>query len=321
VSVVRTVLGDVDAATLGFCSAHDHVLIGDGIGARTNPDLLIDDVDAAVVEVEAFMAAGGRAMVDAMPLDCGRDPAGLVEVSRRTGAQIVATTGFHTPHYYEANHWSTQLPVGTIADLLVAEVTEGMDRFSHGGPVVSRLAARAGLVKVASERDRIAAVTDKLIDAAAQCHLRTGVAILTHMEHGTMGVEQVERLGRLGVAPDAILLSHVDRNHDEGYQKELAATGAYLVYDGPTRAKYHSPEFVAGLIAIAADAGAEERVLLGMDLALRSYRVGYGGAPGMGFLPGVFVGVLRAQGFTDDTIDRFTRFNPSTALSLRDVAA
>ncbi|MBA2607936.1 MAG: phosphotriesterase-related protein, partial [Actinobacteria bacterium] len=45
--VVRTVLGDVDPSALGFCSAHDHVLIGDGLGARANPDLLIDDLDAA----------------------------------------------------------------------------------------------------------------------------------------------------------------------------------------------------------------------------------------------------------------------------------
>lgn len=316
-AVVRTVLGDIDAASLGFCSAHDHVLIGDGLGARLNPDLLIDDRHAAEVEVAAFAAAGGRAMVDAMPLDCGRDPEGLVTVSERTGVHIVATTGFHTPHYYETTHWSTRASVDAIADLLVAEVDEGMDRGSYGGPIVERIAARAGLVKVASEKQRIAAVTDKLLEAAAQCHHRTGVAVLTHMEHGTMGLEQVDRLGRFGVAPEAILLSHVDRNHDEAYLKDLAGTGAYLVFDGPSRSKYHSPDFVAGMIELACDAGARDRVLLGMDLALRSYRVGYGGAPGMGFLPGTFVEVLTRRGLPPDSIDAFTRRNPAAALALR----
>lgn len=318
--VVRTVLGDVDAAELGFCSSHDHVLIGDGLGARTNPDLLIDDVDAAVQELSLFRDAGGRTMVDAMPLDCGRDPAGLVEVSRRTGVHIVATTGFHTPMYYESRHWSTQLTADTIAVLLVAEVEEGMDRFSYGGPQVDRLDARAGLVKVASERGRIAAVTEKLLDAAAQCSLRTGAPILTHTEHGTMGTHQVQLLTELGVAPDAILISHVDRNHDRGYHAELAASGAWLVYDGPSRAKYHTPQEVADLIAVACEAGAEERVLLGMDLALRSYRVSYGGSPGMSFLPDVFVTVLRERGFSPATIERFGCDNPSRALSLKEAA-
>jgi phosphotriesterase-related protein len=319
-ATVRTVLGDVDASTLGFVSSHDHVLIGDGLGARTNPDLLIDDVDAAVQELTLFKEAGGRTIVDAMPLDCGRDPVGLVEVSRRTGVHIVATTGFHTPMYYESRHWSTQLSAEAIAVLLVAEVEEGMDRFSYGGPHIDRLPARAGLVKVASERGRIASVTEKLLDAVAQCSLRTGSPILTHTEHGTMGLHQVQMLTDLGVRPDAILISHMDRNHDRGYHAELAATGAWLVYDGPSRAKYHTPGEVADLIAVACDAGAERRVLLGMDLALRSYRVSYGGSPGMGFLPKVFLDVLRERGFSQASVERFGCENPGRALSLRAVA-
>lgn len=316
----RTVLGDVDVLELGFCSSHDHVLIGDGLGARANPDLLIDDLDEAVAEVTAFQEAGGRTLVDAMPLDCGRAPAGLVEVSRRTGVNIIATTGFHTPKYYEDRHWSTSLPVDVIADLLVAEVEQGMDRQSYGGPVIDRLEAKAGLVKVASERDRIGPVTVRLIEAVAECHRRTGVPVLTHTEHGTMGLQQVELLTGLGVPADAILLSHVDRNHDRGYHAELASSGAYLVYDGPSRTKYHPPSLVADLIALACEAGAEKQVLLGMDLALRSYRVSCGGSPGMGFLPSTFRSVLRERGHTEAAIERFGIHNPGQALSMRRAA-
>lgn len=318
--IVRTVLGDLDPLELGFCSSHDHVLIGDGLGARGNPDLLIADLDEAVAEVASYRAAGGGTLVDAMPLDCGRDPLGLVDVSSRTGVHVIATTGFHTPHYYEAAHWSTSVPVPIIADLLVAEVVVGMDRYSYGGPVVERIAARAGLCKVASERDRIGPVTRRLVEAVAECHVRTGVPVLTHMEHGTMGLQQVELLTSLGVPADAVLLSHVDRNHDRGYHAELAASGAYLVYDGPSRAKYHSPELVAELIAVACDAGAGKHVLLGMDLALRSYRTSCGGYPGLGFLPTTFVQVLRDQGHPDEAVERFTVGNPSQALSMRPAA-
>ena len=139
--MIRTVLGDVAPDDLGLCHAHDHVLIGDGLGARREPDLLIDDVELAVDEVQSFRKAGGGTLVDAMPLDCGRDPEGLVEVSRRTGVHIVATTGFHTSGYYEARHWSACLDASAVADLLCAEVTDGMDRHSYGGPLPERLAA------------------------------------------------------------------------------------------------------------------------------------------------------------------------------------
>lgn len=315
--MIRTVLGDIEPADAGFCSAHDHVLIAEGVGTLRNPDLRIDGVDEAVEEVGAFQRAGGGTIVDAMPVDSGRDPAGLVEVSRRTGVHVVATTGFHKPEYYEDRHWSRAVAADALADLLAAEVTDGMDRWSYGGPVVERLAARAGLVKVATDGDGLTPLAERRMDVAAEVHLRTGAPVLTHTEHGALAVEQMAALTARGVRPDAVLVSHVDRNHDAGFHAELSATGCYLVYDGPSRAKYHQPEQVAELIGAAVEAGAGDRVVLGMDLALRSYRTSYGGGPGLAWLPGQFIPLLRRCGFDDDDVRRFGWTNPARALSLR----
>lgn len=315
--MIRTVLGDIEPDELGFCDAHDHVLIRGGVGVVKNPDLDVSDRDVATSELRAFRDGGGGAMVDCMPVDAGRDPAGLVDVSRATGVHIVATTGFHTPHYYTDAHWSYQYDEERIVELLVAEIVEGMDRGSYGGPHVDRLDARAGVVKVGTELNRIAPVSRKLMAAAAACHHRTGVPVLTHTEKGTMALEQVELLSSLGVSPDRILLSHVDRKVDAGLHAELAQCGAYLIYDGPSRTKYHTVEQVVELIRVAADNGAAERVLLGLDLAERPYRVGYGGGPGFGFLLDEFVPMLRASGFEDEVIQAFGVANPAAALSMR----
>jgi predicted metal-dependent phosphotriesterase family hydrolase len=315
--VIRTILGDIEASAAGFCSAHDHVLIGDGIGTLRTPDLLIDDVDAAIDEIDEYRRSGGGTIVDAMPVDCGRDPVGLAEVSRRTGVHIVATTGFHKPEYYEAGHWSRSLSDDVIVDLLVSEIVDGMDRWSYGGPVVERLPARAGLVKVATDADGLTPLAKSRMAVAAAVHHRTGVPVLTHTEHGALAVEQVETLAAHGVSPDAVLVSHVDRNHDTGLHRALAATGCYVVYDGPSRSKYHEPEDVAGLIGAAVEAGGADRVLLGMDLALRPYRTSYGGSPGLGWLPGSFVPLLRRCGFSDEDVWRFGWGNPGRALSMR----
>lgn len=315
--MIRTVLGDIDPGTAGFCSAHDHVLIADGIGTLRAPDIRIDGLEEAVDEVAGFGQAGGGTLVDAMPVDCGRDPAGLVEVSRRTGVNVVASTGFHKPEYYEERHWSKVLDDEALVDLLVAEVADGMDRHSYGGPVVHRLEARAGLVKVATDGDGMTPLAKSRMAVAAEVHRRTGVPVLTHTEHGALALEQVEALTGGGVPLDAVLVSHVDRNADRGFHAEMGAVGCYLIYDGPSRSKYHTPEDVAELMAVAASAGGGERILLGMDLALRSYRTSYGGAPGLAWLPGEFVPLLTRCGFDTGDVRRFGWTNPAAALSLR----
>ncbi|MHB8342385.1 MAG: phosphotriesterase family protein [Mycobacteriales bacterium] len=315
--MIRTVLGDIEPAQLGACHAHDHVLIGDGVGARQNPNLLIDDVERAVAEVELFAAAGGGALVDAMPLDSGRDPIGLVEVSRRTGVHIVATTGFHTAGYYVRDHWLLTIPMEQLVDLVCAEVTVGLDRYSYSGPVIDRMAARAGLVKAATGADGLDGRARRLLDLAAEVHLRTGAPVLTHTEHGQLALEQLDRLLGRGVPPEAVLISHVDRRHDTGFHAELAQCGAYLVYDGPSRTKYHQPELVIKLIDVTCQAGGAQRILLGLDLALRSYRRSYGGGPGLGYLLESFLPLLVQAGFEARLVDGFVVANPARALSLR----
>lgn len=319
--MIRTVLGDIRAEDLGFCHAHEHVLIRPSIGTRDNPDLLIDDVEAAVNEVGLFRDAGGSTLVDTMPLDCGRDPTGLVEVSRRTGVHIVATTGFHTPRYYEPGHWREDLAVDRIAEVLIEEITVGMDQRSHGGPYPDRLGARAGVLKVGTDDRGVDDLARRLMAAVGEAHRRTGAPILTHTERGRHGLDQIACFRSLGIDPSAVLVSHVDRNLDKGEHRELAATGAYLVYDGLSRMQYHSIEEVIELIGLVIDAGAEDRVLLGMDLALRSYRISTGGSPGLGFVLDRFLPALRAAGFTERQVRKLGWENPACALTFARVAS
>jgi predicted metal-dependent phosphotriesterase family hydrolase len=51
--LIRTVLGDVSAAELGVCDAHDHLFFRSAQLAGQE----LDDVDAAVAELRAFAAA------------------------------------------------------------------------------------------------------------------------------------------------------------------------------------------------------------------------------------------------------------------------
>lgn len=96
-SFVRTVLGDIPAATLGVCYAHEHVIIDRSFTTYANPDFLLDNVELATRELSAFHAAGGGAMIDSMPCDCGRNVIKLAELSRRSGVHLVCPTNRAPP--------------------------------------------------------------------------------------------------------------------------------------------------------------------------------------------------------------------------------
>lgn len=316
-SIVRTVLGDVAPGDLGITYAHEHLVLHNALIAAAFGHILLDDVDLAVAEAGACVAAGVRTMVDAMPCAAGRDVLRLAEISRRTGANVVAVTGLHHPRYYGPQHWTGRVEAEELGRLFVEDLVIGVDAFDYTGPVVRRTGHRAGMIKVATggtsltDRDRL------LLEAAALAHHATGAPILTHCEHGTGGLEQVAALERLGVPADALLLSHVDKVIDLGHHRELAASGAWLLYDQAVR--QHAQDRPATALLVAGMLDHLDQVLLGTDGARRDLWTAYGGAPGLAWLAASFPARLRAEGLDDGHLRRLFVDNPARALVWRPV--
>jgi phosphotriesterase-related protein len=309
-------MGDIPVDKLGIVYAHEHLIIQGGLGVMKNSDLRLDSADKAVAEMGECQRLGAQTFIDFMPLDSGRHPQALIDLARRTNAHIIATTGFHKPMYYDDLHWIYHYSVEQIAELIVQECEVGMDRHSYNGPLVERLPAKAGVIKGASDYNVISKVSRKLFEAAAIAHLRTGVPIATHTEHGTCGLEQLELLMKLGVDPQHVIICHMDRNPDIILHQELASAGCYLEYDNATRIKYHPDSVTVQLILDMIERGHENRILLGTDFALRSYWKAYGGGPGMAHLLDYFIPRLRKQGVSDEIIGKFLQQNPQRAYAL-----
>lgn len=316
-AVVRTVLGDVDAGELGVSYAHEHLVLDSPLIAAAFPHILLDDLPAAVAEVAAAAAVGVRTMVDAMPCSAGRDAVRLAAISMSTRVNVVSATGLHHERYYGPRHWSAQVSADELADLFIADIAEGIDRFDYTSPLVERTAHRAGVIKVATgqgaptDRDR------RLFRAAAAAHAATGAPILTHCEHGRGGLEQLALLDALGVPADAVLLSHVDKVPDAGYHRSLAEAGAWLVYDQALRQADRHPGDPAELLAMHAENGTLDRVLLGTDAARRDLWTSLGGGPGLAWLYEGFAARLRGLGLTEEHLDRLFVRAPAEALALR----
>jgi phosphotriesterase-related protein len=313
-SVVRTVLGDLDPADLGLTYAHEHVIIAGGKPVEMSPDFLLDDIDKAVEELTAAKALGLGAVVDAMPADCGRDVVALAEVSRRSGIHVIAPTGLHHERFYDARHWSARATLEELAALFVADIDTGIDAEDYGGPIVRRTSHRAGVIKVGgsgafpTERDR------RVFTAAAVAHRQTGCPILTHCEAGTSGLEQVSLLVDAGADPAHIVLSHVDKVVDRAYHRELAGTGAVLEYDGAFRWQ-DEPNGTLRLLGWMSEDGLLDHVVLGLDAARRGYWTAYGGAPGMTYLLDGFDREMRAIGLDDAALRTMFVVNPARAFA------
>ncbi len=91
-------LGPIPAAELGVTDAHDHLFLRSPALAGQD----FDDVDKAVEEVAS---SDLETIVEVTPIGLGRNPAGMREVSERTGVHIVAATGYHRDAHYPPGHW------------------------------------------------------------------------------------------------------------------------------------------------------------------------------------------------------------------------
>lgn len=279
-TVIRTVLGDVDSADFGVCFAHEHLIIDGGIAKIINPEISLQSVAEAVAEVSFCTAAGVRAMVDAMPADAGRNVVKLADISRRSGMHIVAATGLHHERYYGERHWGSFLEPAQLAELFIADVLEGIDAHDLNGPVVLRTEHRAGVIKVAGSANGLSDRDARVFEGAAIAVRQTGVPLMTHCEGGTGGTEQLATLSALGVPPDRVILSHTDKVADLGYHRELLGAGVWVVYDQGIR----SPAETARIVLSMVKAGFAGRLLLGTDGARRSLWQVLGGRPGLAAL-------------------------------------
>jgi predicted metal-dependent phosphotriesterase family hydrolase len=315
---VRTVLGDIEPREMGVTYAHEHLIIDGGRPVEMSPDFLLADVDRLADELRDAAAAGLQAAIDAMPADCGRNPAKLAELSRRTGVNIVAATGLHHERFYGPSHWSLRASEDWLADLFVADVTEGIDERDYGGSTVLRTDIRAGIVKVAGSEGGPSARDLPIFRAAAAAHARTGVPVHTHCEAGTGALEQIRVLVDAGVSAGRISLSHVDKVVDRGYHRELFATGAFAVYDQAFRWGDRNNGTLQLLEWAIAD-GHAGQVMLGMDAARQGYYRAFGGSPGLPFLLREFSEAMETGGIGADIRRGLFVDNPARAFAFVEV--
>ncbi|WSB37253.1 phosphotriesterase [Streptomyces scopuliridis] len=291
---VRTVLGEVDPAELGICDAHDHLFLR----SPMLPGQELADPDAAAGRLREFRALGGRAVVQWTPYGMGRRPAELAALSRAERVHVVAATGLHQAAHYDR---ATLRSAGEDpAELFVTEMTDG----------IAGTGVRAGLIKVAGAFHGIDAHARRTMGAAARAHHRTGAPIAVHLELGTGALDVLDLLcGELEVPPERVILGHLGRSPDQVIQRMAAESGAYLAFDGPSRAHHATDWRLPEQLAVLAVAGFGDRLLLGGDTTVPE-------TPGMAYLLRRLRPRLEVT-LGERMVERILVANPARALSFR----
>lgn len=301
-SVIRTVRGDVPAADWGLTNAHAH-LIHD-ISAHHEdpayPDFALTEHESRA-ELRSFAAAGGYALVECTPMGLGRDPAGVRRLSEDSGVHVILGAGIYHERFHPAV--IDGMSDAQIAELMVREITEGID----GSDI------RAGVIgEVGSHRGALTAAEEAVFRAAARAAKSTGAAISTHTHAGELATDQLDVLLGAGVDPAKVIVGHLDDRGpiDLELCREVARRGAWIQFDDVGYEYYTAtlgvqmPTDAERLEAIAtlAEEGFASAVILGSDMCRRRHLSANGGA-GLAHLAGEFVRLARERGFTPELLD------------------
>lgn len=311
---IETVLGPITKKELGFCHCHEHLFIAEGQPARINPALKIDDLEKTSHELKMYKGQGGKSIVDAQPVGCGRMVENLVTASKETSVNIIASTGFHKLVFYDQEHWIHTIDEEELVELFVSELRRGMFSDGEHNFPVYRTSAKAGIIKTASAQKGVTEEYKKLFTAGARAAQITGAPVMSHTEMGRHALQQIQTFIDSGLKANSIIICHLDRDlSDLGYHKAVAETGVYMEYDTIGRFKYHSDEAEAKHIIKMLELGYEDRILLGLD-STRERLKNYGGQIGLAYLLETFIPLLLKLGVSATSINKLLVKNPAEAL-------
>ncbi|HET7770744.1 MAG TPA: hypothetical protein VFN74_18375 [Chloroflexota bacterium] len=334
---VQTVLGPVPAPELGRTLAHEHVFFDlrcyftpsedDPLGEmadaalaaerlwwiRTHPmnsraNLVQEDGGVAVEEVSLFKQAGGGTLVDVTTVGLAPKPQALADVSRETGVNIVAGTGFYIAGSYDnaVLDWDET----RLADFFRRELLQGM-----GDTTI-----RAGLIGELGVSNPILDGERRTLRAAARVQRELGVAVSLHPSWGPEGaLEAVRAAEEAGLEPGRTAISHLDNRFgaDEALHLEVARRGFMVELDSFGREIYYphvnaqlpsDAERIRALMALL-ERGFAGQILVAQDICFAHELVRNGGHGYAHFLRSVTPRLTRS-GVADESIQSMLVENP-----------
>ncbi|MCL5985100.1 MAG: hypothetical protein M1371_00870 [Actinobacteria bacterium] len=307
---ILTVKGPIRPDDLGVTDTHNHVWV-QRVGNYTfNSSLIIDDFQLIKRELIKYRDAGGYSVIDCQPGGCGRNGNKLYQLSKDTGVNIIAVTGFHKREFYPSSSPIWKMNKRQAANFFIEEIEIGLNETLNSGNNI-----KAGLIKIAFI-DKLEEKYLILTEAAIQAALATNVSIMAHTERGRNVETLITFFEVQGIPLSRVMLCHMDKRNDAKLHKLLADKSLYLEYDTFLRKKYNPDENVWPLLTKMAEIGYHTNILIGSDMGeLHMWRQN-----SQSGLAGFFTNIIKKMSeinIKKDAIDNMLRGNASNFLSIK----
>lgn len=355
---VITVTGRVDPESLGVTLPHEH-LFADWRDVKFDPpdsaverrraeqpvsmenlwwvqrnyfqnldNLRLDSYEEAVEEVQQYRRAGGDALVDVTPKNCGGDPELVRSVAQETGVTMVQGTAFYTQNAHP----------DCLDDMSVADIASEFESDVRHG--IGDSDVRAGIIGEIGLSGHIHDREERVLRGAARAAVKTGAPVTIHPPGGTPHsnkdgdyppsrwcLDVLDIVASEGLPADRIVMGHQDMSawvEDLDYQRELLERGAYVEYDIFGQKPYHYkpslhdawPSDVQRVerLATLIREGYADQLLVSGDVFLKVHRLAYGGFGYRHVLDNV-VPIFEGCGIDESVVSGILTENPASALA------
>ncbi len=338
---VMTVLGKMDASSLGVVTPHEHIFIDMSVfyvepeeisqkqfahGSVTieklgvlkrNPFAVLDNVQmmdraTQIDEIMYFKRAGGRTVVDASTVGLGRDAELLRDVAIETGLNVVLGAGFYVEG--AQNQHTLNLSIEQMEEQIVNEIEVGI---GHTG-------IRAGIIGEIGVSHILYPFEEKSLTAACRAQKRTGAPLMVHINPwSTQGLNAMQIVSAHGIDPQKVVICHGDVENREDYLFKLLDMGVYIEFDNfgkematdrwdvrPGSGRFATDWDRVKLIKKILHRGYEKQMLFSCDVCLKSLLHAYGGW-GYDHVLNHIVPMLDEVGITRSQLDEILIHNPA----------
>jgi phosphotriesterase-related protein len=344
--MVQTVLGLVEAGSLGVTLMHEHLLTDlssyfvepteasqrklayepvriENLGwiktHRMNniDDLRLTDEQVAIEEAMLYKQAGGKTIVEVSSIGLHRDPEGLARISRATGLNIIMGSGY----YVGASHPPELLRKGEeeIAEEITQDILVGVGDTGIRSGIIGEIGCTIPLL----EEEK------KVLRASALAQQRTGAAISVHPSSSDdLVLEIMDILGEAGADLHRTIICHVNYF---GFSREalcrLADAGCYIEIDNFGRPAVPYPVFLyQRFIKTPSDTqridavrklinyGYLKKILISHDICFKTDLIKYGG-DGYAHIVTNVASWMKVNGIKGNVFRTIMIENPKTVLS------
>lgn len=342
-AMLNTVLGPIDASEIGDTMSHVHLTIDllcwhmppesgpqrglsenritmSNLGAvrrnamRVRDNLVQDDLDLAIREATDYRVAGGRTVINCDLPGIGRDVVALRRISRATGINIVASTGW----YVQASHPPEIANKGIeeLAEIMVKEITVGIGKTGVKAGNIGEIALSG------RTREPFQPGEEKVLRAAARAQKATGVSLTVHPNFpGDHWDTYMDLLEKEGADLGKCYMSHLGLYPNPEVSKRILKRGVgFVSFDQLGHEELFGNPAAPGLgystdkeevrcILELLNAGYADRLLLSAEVAMKTCYKEFGGW-GYSHIHDNILPWLKSLGASAEDVDSIMVGNP-----------